>query len=256
MPRPQPQCSLEEIARLVKEREVRYDYNPETRSATVPFLDNADQYNEPVKGVIESRVAYTMLSTLRYLALEASNEELKDIFGATLTKWEGRKGGVEERLQDEREWVNSRWNEQSVQESFAKVRRVLATLKIRALSFNAYDRLLAKNWEASAKEARSGDEIESHGDGEVPEFLQDASQVLCSAFHYRSTAYQEVIFISPLLQIMETAASRKADNDVRKCQSFEALDVYVSKTAVHESIHLVATLVSAVHLPLTALLTA
>ncbi|EEB99447.1 hypothetical protein MPER_00879, partial [Moniliophthora perniciosa FA553] len=166
MSSPQPQCSLEEIAKLVDEREAQYDYNPKTQFATVPLLDNADEHDKPVEGATNSRAAYIMLCTLRYLALDASNEQLKDIFGATLTRWEGRKGGVKERLHDEREWVNSRWDDQSVQESFGKVRRVLASLKICALSFDAYDQLLAKNREASTKEARSHsteDETGSHG---------------------------------------------------------------------------------------------
>uniref|UniRef100_A0A0W0FD45 Uncharacterized protein n=1 Tax=Moniliophthora roreri TaxID=221103 RepID=A0A0W0FD45_MONRR len=247
MSSPQPQSSLEEIAILVKEREVRYNYNSETQFAVVPLLDNADHHDEPFERDMNGRVAYIMLYTLRYLALEASNEDLKDIFGATLTKWGGRKGGVKERLQDEREWVNSRWNERCVQESVAKVRRELATLKICALSFDAYDRLLAKNREASVKEVRTqgvGEETESQGGrgGEEPESLEDASQDQCSAFHYRSAAYKDVIFVSPLLQVMEKAALGKANDDARKQQSIEALDVYVSKTVVHESINLIATL--------------
>ncbi|KAF7302725.1 hypothetical protein HMN09_00907400 [Mycena chlorophos] len=219
------QHTLEDIRRLLEEREARYHYDAVGLLADIPVFAIPGHEPRSIQPST-SRTAFLCLKSLRELAL-ADNKTLWSLFGdiASLFKGTSPAETLNAIVKAEFQHVEAFRSELSASQAadiLTKIRLVLATANLFAI------------------DAR----VEEEFDAYLPTLgVEDNASDSAITCHFRAEADRGDFFIFPYFLFVE--AFLKAPLSTERIQpipaAIAALDVLVTKTTIHEARHLVAT---------------
>ena len=212
----------QELTRLLHARDTRMFSNPTNQTARLPIFS----HDGPAPLAPDSRLAYIACTTLRDLAT-AENDILWEVYGDIISKWKGSTTqGILESLREQYNWVQEfrhRTDPVDIARTISNIRKTLATLNLEhvpSISLPAFA---------------------TH----VSEEVEVLKSVI--ALHHRSEKDKNTIYILPFLPRIEQlieASLLSPGLGFDPGHDFDVAVISTAKAMVHESRHVVGTLVS------------
>ncbi|KAJ7058229.1 hypothetical protein C8F01DRAFT_1256105 [Mycena amicta] len=209
-----------EFTALLAARDTRCEVDNDRKTARLPGI-------RPVRFTMTSasHVAFCALYTLRALA-GANDESLWDIYGDVISRWTASAPAstMAEKIEDSKHWVTEYRNNHPVSETdltLDKIRRCLCTVDLVYVPFEAVYTLAA-------------------------ELSTDTSALhKAIACHHRTDQHKNTIFLTYFLVRLEILVQQgylAPNTAVQEGYEMDVLVVSMAKAIIHESRHLVGTL--------------